>query len=815
MPRDSRETKPPRFARVFLVPGVLLALLALFHGGVVWGSLVLCGGDLVNQDLPWRAYWTAHGPLTGWFGSSFSGYPFFANIQAGVLYPPNWLYFIGLPVERTASWLVLAHLMLGGWGFYRLARLRLETAGALVAAGLWMCGGYQMLRLTNGVVIFTQTLAWLPWVWWAAERCGPRNPRATAQLALFGALQILAGSPQLVHITWGGLGIWMLVRVLSLAGARARLRTAGHFLAAGVLAALIAFPQLAATAEMASLAAGRGGEPDWEYLTDGSLEPRVLLTDVFPELFDAGNREDTYWGSQAGYLEMNAYTGVGALLLALFAAGLLAGRIARPEEDDACAPKAPERRWLLALALLFATGLLVALGRFTPLYRLLFAVVPGFDMFRVPARWQVWCVGPVCLLAGWGAQLLLNARTGDEEAERRPLLAWLGAAAGLLVVFALVRSLLPAILSAAGFDRLPVAAVPELHGQLYRTAANSVTWAIGVCFAAGAVGLALLKGRLAPRAGFALVCGVLLLDLLRFWQPFRPPVPPEAVGADLPSEAPYHRIAAADFRERFFPETPLIAELQARANGRFVFTDDLIGYQFDQNTRELSGERPALHGLCQMRGYQPLQLAAYASEFAELLPAEANAAIHRSSSLTLPVLASREPLDAYNATVVLSYLPALDPGYAEDFEALGLRRATRLPYGLELWENPHAPGWAWLSNDPEWPGLGDHLASALLENMERTPDELRFTIDAPEPGLTLHFAEIDYPGWRIEVREAGEAKLMFAGEGRSVTLPRAGRFDIARVLRLPVATRWSLGPSALLALAAATVAFGMLGKRDR
>lgn len=791
----------PGWPRRLVVPAVLFGLLVLFHGGLVWGTLVLCGGDIVNNDVPWRWYWTHHGPLTGWYASSFSGYPFFANIQAGVLYPPNWLYFSGLPVERTTTLLVLGHLALGGWGFYRMARLRLELAPALVAAALWMCGGYQMLRLTNGVVIFTYTLAWLPWIWWAAERCGADNPRATARLALFGAMQILAGSPQVVHITWGGCLLWMLLRVLFERTRRARLALLAHGAAAGVLAVMIAFPQLAATREFAAGGAGRSAGPDWQYLTDGSLEPRALWTGLFPELFDAGNREETYWGTQAGYLEMNAYIGIAALALALFAVAALLPALDRRRD----------RRWMIGFAALALTGLLIALGRHTPLYRLLFHAVPGFDLFRVPARWQVWLVAPLCLLAGWGIQLL--CQTPGEPTPPRRLWAWVGAVGGLLLLCVLVRAALDPLLRALGLHALPLARVPEAVERWQATAAGAVTWALGMLVAAGALGLAVLRGRLSSRLGIALIVGVLVIDLLRFWHPYREPLPTDIHPHELPSEAPFHRIRADAFREWFYPETELVAEMRARTDGRFVYTDDFIGFHFDQFARELSGERPAVFGLAGMRGYQPLQWAPYVEEFGALLPADLRDLAFRSSSLRLPELGERWPLDAYNATHVLSYLPAVVTGQERHFEALGLRRVTRLATGLEIWENPHAAGWAWVSTDATWPGLDGRQPEADVVVVERTPDAVRLVVDVPEPGGTLHFAEVDYPGWRIRVRRPGSARVVLEETGRSIRLPEAGTYDVERVLRLPAATRASLAPSFLMGLVTAGFALGLLRRQ--
>ena len=61
--------------------------------------------------------------------------------------------------------------------------------------------------------------------------------------------------------------------------------------------------------------------------------------------------------------------------------------------------------------LLAGLGLFLALGRFNPAYWLL-ARLPGFDLFRAPARWlELYALG-VALLAGCGLDTLRLPRAG-------------------------------------------------------------------------------------------------------------------------------------------------------------------------------------------------------------------------------------------------------------------------------------------------------------------------------------------------------------------------------------------------------------------
>ena len=86
-----------------------------------------------------------------------------------------------------------------------------------------------------------------------------------------------------------------------------------------------------------------------------------------------------------------AYTSVTGLLLAVL--GLLAGRRAAGSRLYSAQG--------LAVALA-AIGFGLALGLYDPLYFVLYKLVPGFDLFRAPARWLSLYVAGLAILAGYG-----------------------------------------------------------------------------------------------------------------------------------------------------------------------------------------------------------------------------------------------------------------------------------------------------------------------------------------------------------------------------------------------------------------------------
>ncbi|MEW5989704.1 MAG: hypothetical protein AB1791_24025, partial [Chloroflexota bacterium] len=143
----------------------------------------------------------------------------------------------------------------------------------------------------------------------------------------------------------------------------------------GLLALTLTAVQLLPTLELSALSVRQGGLPFNEVLSF-SLHPLLLGRALLPAY------------GQSLFTEYVAFLPLTALLLAGLGAWRERGR--------------PEAR---AALLLVIVGLLLAFGRFNPFYWLL-ARLPGFDLFRVPARWLALYALGMAFLAGWGWQVV-------------------------------------------------------------------------------------------------------------------------------------------------------------------------------------------------------------------------------------------------------------------------------------------------------------------------------------------------------------------------------------------------------------------------
>jgi hypothetical protein len=243
MKADAHDRSTVKEAALFL--GLLFAGLLLWHGPVLLGSQVFCGGDLTNHFIPMRIAQMRHGWFTGWQPHTFGGRPLLDEVQMGAFYPVNWIHLLGLSVERAFSVIALLHLLVGGLGFCLLARTRFGFWPAYLAGFIWTFGALQQLKITSGITIFNAVYTWVPWMWMAAERQSLRRGPGLAWcgvLALCGALQLSAGAPQPVQITWAGLALWTLGRLFRPGPDETRGGIAMGFVVAGLLALLAWHP---------------------------------------------------------------------------------------------------------------------------------------------------------------------------------------------------------------------------------------------------------------------------------------------------------------------------------------------------------------------------------------------------------------------------------------------------------------------------------------------------------------------------------------------------------------------------------------------
>lgn len=374
----------PAFWRRSLPMILVIGLTLLFFHKLVFSSMILARGDALQYFYP---YWDARnaalraGELPLWTPDLFMGVPLLANPQLGAFYPLNWLTApFRAPAAIAMSILMHVALAAAGTAFLYRQAIGRRWRPALAAGIAFGFGGVFSAHIEQ--INQLQGLAWMPILFALYHRLlqGENKLRDCLLLAMAWALQIFSGHTQTVFISGVGLAVYGLGYGFSGRKSWPRKLLPALFLALSFCGALLlALPQLVPSLELMALS-NRGAGFSAQAATAFSLPPNMLGRALLP----------SYDGQIFG--EYAASPGIVGLGLALWCMACFRGNHRQL------------RLWI-ALAIL---GLALALGRSNPLY-LLLAELPGFDLFRVPARFLAFFGLAMALLAGMGIEALAQS----------------------------------------------------------------------------------------------------------------------------------------------------------------------------------------------------------------------------------------------------------------------------------------------------------------------------------------------------------------------------------------------------------------------
>ena len=470
--------------------GVLAALTLIMFANVLFTTapIVLSNrhADLFAEYSHWSSFGFGElrrGNLALWNPYLFSGAPFFGGGQAALLYPLNAL-FLFLPLREAINWSIALHVFLAGaftyaWG----ARRGFRPPSCFLSAVIYMFCGANFLHIYSGYLTFICGLVWAPLLFLAIDGLFETPSLGWCLLGMFAvAMQVLAGNPQSLFYTDVAAAVYC---VLCSWQARARrpflLGLAGIVLGGAALSAIQLFASFQEWGEML-----RSSGVPFEFAAMFSFPPENFLTLLAPHLF-GDIKTVAYWG-RCYLWEMSLFVSLTGCILVIVGAFWGDSRARRFS--------------LIMVGLLF----LLALGAHTPLFRLLYAWVPGFNKFRGNSKFIFLVSLFLALLAGLGFDELVRGRRLP-----RPFLGAM-AAIGLFLLGAAVVAY-PAGLSTPAADWWQSVLVAVANTKESYLPANTY----------GNPAFILGAARLASRslfiAGSTIIIVALLLWRLRKWRP--------------------------------------------------------------------------------------------------------------------------------------------------------------------------------------------------------------------------------------------------------------------------------------------------------
>jgi len=387
----------------FLALLLLLAGLLWFSHEMLWEGQIPFYRDLGPYFYPLRfslAQSFQAGELPLWDRHMAMGFPLLADFQSGAFYLPHLFYFI-LPFFAALRVTFLFHYLVAASGSYILCR-RWDYPPylSLIGAILFTFGG-MLVSLTNLLNHF-QTAVWLPWVIFLGEKV-VRSCRWKDFLAftLASLLQFLAGSPEIYAMSMGLLSLDLL-RVRSEKEGMSYWRVFLLPVAANVLILGLAMIQILPTMELFQVS--RGSIPvQYKENVTWSLHPLNVIN-----LFFLDKEINTYVGNgvhlfflQDIPLLLSHYIGVISLL------GVLIWLFYVPRKEK-----------VVLLGVIIAS-LVLAAGRYTPVYPFLFQHAPFFNLFRFPEKFFFLTYAMLLFIALRGLFYLVQS---NDSSSRGPLL---------------------------------------------------------------------------------------------------------------------------------------------------------------------------------------------------------------------------------------------------------------------------------------------------------------------------------------------------------------------------------------------------------
>jgi hypothetical protein len=502
----------PRFASAWAALVYVVAAMTLAYPALTGAFAAGPHSDQFIAGYGFREF-AAQSLRTGqgfpqWDAYLQGGMPYIAAMHGDIFYPTFLLRML-LPTDVAMTWGFIIHLILAGWltyGFLRAAGLSFHAS--LIGGLAYMMSGPIAAYVSPGHdgKLFVSSLLPLS-LWMLLRWVRDGRPWAVGALALTIGLAVLSPHPQLLQyllLASGSFALYLALRgPLPRLAAFKRLGVAlGAVILGGAIGAIQYLPVRTYVA-WSPRAAG-GSSTGWEHAVSYSMPIEELLNVFIPQF--SGILEN-YWGRNSIHLHSEY---VGPVVLILAGAGMFAQVFPR------------SLRWFWIGTLI--VSLLWTLGGNTPFYRIIYEIVPGTKFFRAPSTMMYVCMFALAVLAAFGAERILAARTSMSN---RFIVTW-GGALLLLALITLgsavsIADSLAAALGAAGYatDRI-TEGVRANRGALLTGAIRSLG------FAAAILGLLWVygRGKIAPRA-MAIVLSVLLfVDLWtiarKYWNFARP-----------------------------------------------------------------------------------------------------------------------------------------------------------------------------------------------------------------------------------------------------------------------------------------------------
>lgn len=351
----------------------VVLILFFFYDPLLTGKTYFFD-DIEAQYYPMRLFqhrMTDAGKLFLWNPYIFSGLPYLADIQTALFYPPNWIYFLLEPARGMVYYIVLHYILAGLFTYLFLRKLDLEPFSCLGGAIFYTFSGFMVLHTIHLNIIAAYAL--LPLLLLLTENLARKNDmRSALLLGLVLGIHLLAGMAQISMFAFIIVFIYFLGRLeFRDLLYPPQMKLIGYFALAVFLSIMLAAVQLVPSFEFLSLTL-RGESVNFADAAAGSMTLRDMIMFMVPDYMGHPMKE----GFNGDYFFWEKCFYMGVFPIILFFLGMLIF-------------PAREKKTVYTFLILAVLGIILALGKFTPVYGLLYKIIPFFKSFRAPMRFLI------------------------------------------------------------------------------------------------------------------------------------------------------------------------------------------------------------------------------------------------------------------------------------------------------------------------------------------------------------------------------------------------------------------------------------------
>ena len=425
----------------------ILTCVFFFPVFIHYDQMIYPPGNVVGNDVTalgsfWRSFFaTSVRNGTGipfWNPYVFSGTPFIGDPQSEIFCPFVWASLIFNSDLLFGWWFVFEVFLIGAFTFLFARTLAMSKYAALFSAITFMFSATVVLRVYAGHLSILDSLVWFPLILFFYERSFTHNRILNglgAGIAM--ALMVLGGNVQIALYGIFVCFVYLIARTFFFTTIPAFRDKIKHLAIVAflsiLLCAAVSAIQILPTWEYSQFS-NRDGGVGYNFSTALSLPPSALETLIIPDALGnpLGSVTHTFITPPVSYWEFGFYLGILPLLLVALA--LIFHRT----------------RYVFLFLFLALFSLLFSFGAYFPLYRIFYDLVPGFSMFRIPARMLFVFTFSLAVIAGFGIDVIFDRRISVKhtfgsvfsKSVLYPVCICIAAAFGLILLVSLLIRLL-------------------------------------------------------------------------------------------------------------------------------------------------------------------------------------------------------------------------------------------------------------------------------------------------------------------------------------------------------------------------------------